>query len=467
MQPATLAGDVELWAAHIAAHADLSDARLERRFAEILATFAAKPLDSIPHATGSAKAAKGTYRFLQNTRFTAEDLLEPLTSVTAKFCRSIPVVLAVQDTTSLNFTTLRTTTGLGPIGYSTQARGLHLHTTLAVRSDGLPIGLLHQQYWSRPPEKRRNDHQALPIEQKESCKWLDGVTGADEALAHLPAEERPRLLHLMDREGDIHDVLEFLADSRDGGIIRCSSNRRINGPIGYAHDAVTAAPLLGPTTFEVPAQAGSKARKATLDVRSLGVTITPTRKHASQSERADVALTLVEVRERDAPAGVEPLHWRLWTTEPAATLKEALEVVRLYRLRWMIEEFHLALKSGCKAEALGLECFERLEKALVCYSAVAVRILSLRDLARREPQTPCTALLSEDAWKALWLHVYQRRWQIPEAIPTVSEVVRWVGGLGGHLGRKRDGLPGVRTLWRGWRDLTILVQGYRLGLRSG
>jgi hypothetical protein len=220
--------------------------------------------------------------------------------------------------------------------------------------------------------------------------------------------------------------------------------------------------LLGIKVLDIPACHGRPKRKARLELRSITTTITPSCRHAALVDRQPITWSLVEAREIKAPEGIEALHWLLWTTEPAANLSQTLEILRLYKLRWRIEDFHLTLKSGCRAEALELETADRLTKALTIYSAVAVRILMLRDLARQEPDAPCTTILSDDAWKMLWIHFNQKRLTASVPIPTVKQAILWIGRLGGHLNRKRDGMPGVRTLWRGWRDLTIMVAGYRL-----
>jgi hypothetical protein len=266
----------------------------------------------------------------------------------------------------------------------------------------------------------------------------------------------------MDREADIHEVLETIVGSGDGAVIRSACNRLVDGPVAYAHEAVAVAPSLGKHVIEVPAQHGQRKRKARVELRSIQVTITPRRKHAPHAARQPVVCGLVEAREIGAPAGVEPLHWIIWTTEPVETLTQALDVLRVYKFRWRIEDFHLTLKSGCRVEALELETADRLIKALTIYSAVAVRIVTMRDLARQQPEAPCTAILSDDAWKALWIHFSKKQLTANVKIPTIKQAILWIGRLGGHLNRKRDGMPGVRTLWRGWRDLTILVAGYRL-----
>ena len=456
----TLTAETDLWAADVAAQAHLPDQRLNTRLAQVLATLAAKPLDSIPQACGSFSQAKALYAFLSNQRFGVAELLRPLVAVTVEAARGLPVLLAIQDTTTLNFSALRHTTGLGPVNDSPHARGLHLHTTLAVRPDGLPLGLLHQTCWSRTPgQPTAAERQDQPITDKESNKWLRGIAAAAAACQAVPNAERPRLIHIMDREGDIHEVLQHLTDLDHGAVIRCAQNRSVAGPLDRAHQAVAAAPLLGTHSVAIPARHGQPRRQARLELRATPLTITPNpRKHP---HRRPLTWTLVEAREVAAPVGIPALHWLLWTTEPAGTHAAVGEILRLYQLRWKVEDFHLTLKSGCRAEALELETAVRLTKAITLYSAVAARILTLRDRARLEPNAPCTTILSQDAWRVLWLRFAPQPLRADTPAPTVRQAILWLGRLGGHLGRKRDGLPGVRTLWRGWRDLSILVAGYR------
>lgn len=449
----------QLWAAHVAEQADFPDARLNTRFGIILNALADKPLDSFPQATRKTSQAKALYRFLENRRLVVDDFLQPLVDTTVDACRGVPTVLAIQDSSSANYTSLVHTTGLGKLNDST-ALGLHFHTTLAAGLDGVVRGLLHQTFWSRPPEAepRLGDHKQRPIEDKESYKWLEGIEAAEAALDNLPAEARPRLIHVFDREGDIHEVLQRITDSPHGAVIRAAQNRSVAGDIGKAFNTIAAASVVGTQVIEVSARRGVKKRKAQLAFRSCTLTITPSPQYPG---RQPVTWTLVEAREVNAPEGVEPLHWLLWTTEPAQTLEQILAVVAIYQRRWLIEDFHLTLKSGCQIEALRLESADRLIKAILMYSAVALRIVALRDLARQEPTTPCTAILEPLQWQALYAYLHGHKPTAATPLPTVKQVVLWIARLGGHLNRKRDGMPGVRTLWRGWRDLTLLVAGYQ------
>ncbi len=457
---APICADAKVWASQVAGFAEMPDGRLNTRYAQTLATLAAQPLDSFPQACGSAAEAKATYRFFSNERLPIELFLQPLVKATANACRGQAVVLVVQDSTSLNYTHLKFTTGLGLLNDSPLARGLHLHSTLALRLDGVPLGLFDQYYWSRSVDQTPPDP-SRPIEEKESHKWLRGIEESEAAIAHLAENEQPRLIHIMDREGDIHEVLQRITDSPHGAVIRAAQNRSVDGPIDKSMEAVRAAPVRGGCIVEVPPKQGQSKRRAKCELRSVTLTITPNLK--KHPHRKPVVWSLIEVREIKAPPGVEPLNWLLWTTEPASTCAEIVEVLRIYKIRWHIECFHLTLKSGCQAEKLELETAERLTKALMLYSMIAVRIVALRDLARQEPNAPCTIILSDYAWKSLFAKFEKKPLTADTPVPTVRQAILWIGRLGGHLNRKSDGMPGVRTLWRGWRDLTILVAGYSLG----
>jgi Transposase DNA-binding/Transposase Tn5 dimerisation domain len=452
------------WAAKIASFADLPDERLDARLATTLATLAAKPASSIPQAAGDWQKAKPIYRFFANERISDAKLLQPIAAATAADARGQAVIYAVQDTTSFNYSHLKQTAGLGLLNDSPTARGLHWHSTLALGCDGVPFGLLDRQWWIRPPGQRHaKNHKRRRLERKESMKWLRGIRASQAVLEGLPPEQRPRLVHVMDREGDIHEVLETISAGPDSAVIRCVHDRKVDSPSGYTHAAIRSTTPLGTKTLALPRSHGQAARKATVEMRATSLTIMPNRKKHSQ--RREVVWTLVEVWEPQPPAGTEGLHWLLWTREPAATLDQAWAVVIIYTYRWRIEEYHLVLKSGCHAEKLELESGVRLAKALTLYAAIAVRIVALRDLAKRAPDQPCTQVLHEDEWRALWSHINRKPCVANTPVPTIRQAVMWIGRLGGHLGRKRDGLPGVRTLWRGMRDLTLLVAGYRAGQR--
>jgi Transposase DNA-binding/Transposase Tn5 dimerisation domain len=440
-----------VWASQVAIAAELPDQRLDKRLATVIVDTIERPDASIPQASGSAGQAKAAYRFYSNPRVTAEALHLGFTVDTAQRCLDQDVVLVVQDTTTLNLTNLRAIKELGPIDSGGLARGVHLHTSLAVTASGQVVGILDQQYWARP-----QPGQPKPPE-KESDKWINGID-ASRAVLYQTAGDRPapRLIHLMDREGDAYEVMMAVVDAGDSAIIRCAQNRRIDDPLSKAQEAVRSRPVLCCAAISVPRQGGVPERRALVQVRSSRVWLRPDLDKYPHAW--PMTWSLVELWEPEPPAGAEPIHWLLWTLEPAASASEALEVVRKYTCRWPIEEFHLALKSGCHVEELRLKRWERQKKAVIVDSAVAARIVSLRDLARETPEAPALQVLTEDEVGALACHFGNG--MKPSEL-TIGRAVLWIGRLGGHLNRKRDGMPGVRTLWRGLHDLTLLAAGFR------
>jgi hypothetical protein len=352
--------------------------------------------------------------------------------------------------------------GLGALNETTQ--GILFHSTLALSTDGQPLGLLDLQWWARGanPTGKTKRRKSRPIEDKESAKWLRGMRAARQAVRanRLPLNDG-RLVHVFDREGDVHEVFEEVDPADEGAVIRCAQNRRAldsKGNLGWSKYLVRGAPLLGTTMVDVPRSHGKPARAAVVELRSCRLTLCPDKE--KHPRRRPQPLTLVELWEKDPPPGIEPLHWLLWTTEPAESLEDALAIVAIYRLRWRIEDYHLVLKAGCRAEDLQFETAERAAKAIYLYAAVAVRLLALRELSRREPDAPCTRTLREAEWRALWTFIHEKPPSPETPPPTIKQAVLWIGRLGGHLGRKSDGMPGVTTLWRGWRDLENLVVMY-------
>lgn len=457
---------VESWVARQLMTLDLPDVRLKKRSHKILQAVARKPQDSLNQAHGAWNGAKGAYRLIENERITPDFLQKPICDATALHCKDIDSIIAVQDTTAFSFDSAKGAKGLGTVNDSPKSRGMFLHPVLALREDGLPLGLLDQQHWCRSDivEHKAKDRTKRPIEEKESYKWIRGIEASNKVLkAKLPKGQRPKLIHVFDREGDVHEVFESIAEHKNGAVIRSSHNRRVettDGIIGYAHELLRKAQLLGTTVIDVPRKQGGSKRTAKLEIRSINVVLSP--RKSKHPKRSPISLTLVEAFESDPPHGSTPLHWLLWTMEKIDSILDALNIVRIYMLRWKIEDFFLTLKQGCRIEKLQFETADRLAKALAFYTPVAARILKCRDIARLNPDGPCTNILSRAEWHALWLKIHKKRPEKNLAPPTIREAVLWIGRLGGHLNRKSDGMPGVRTLWLGFRDLAIMSEMYQL-----
>src|SRR3989449_3095148 len=250
-----------LWAARVAAGTVLPDKRLPARLACILETFAERPSDAIPQAAGSWGQAKGIYRFLANPRVQPAALQQGLTSDTARQCLDQTTVLVVQDTTSLNLTGCRVLPELGPIGSGNLAQGMLLHSTLALTEQGAVLGVLGLQIWARPAGDTPGP------EAKESGKWLHGIDQARqvvwEAAWAAGAAAPPRLLHLMDREGDVYEVLQWVEEVGDSAIIRCVQNRRGGAPWRRGPAPLRAQTGLGRVPVPLPPAHRQAARAST------------------------------------------------------------------------------------------------------------------------------------------------------------------------------------------------------------
>jgi hypothetical protein len=446
-----------LWAVQQLATLRLPDERLAVRAARFLAQKALRPSDSILQGAASPAAAKAAYRFLENRRVSARPHWDAIHERTAQGLRDLPWALSVQDTTALMFSGLEATTGLGTADRRRE-EALWMHSALALRPDGHPVGLLHNHVWARPLAEFGKGHQrkSRPFEDKESFEWVRGIRRT----AKLRDRVSPgtRLVHVFDTAGDVHEVLAEVVGGSDDAVIRSARDRCVAGEHGHLRATLAAAPLLRRYRLDVPRTQGRRTRTATIELRTATVTITPS---AAYPDRGPVRVNAVWVHEPEPPEGVEGLDWLLLTTLPVGTVRQARRVVELYRLRWRVEEFHLVLKSGCRVEKTQLKTAERIETLLALLCAVAVRVLQLTHLARTEPDAPCTVMLEDDEWRVLVAYIEQRGVGAERAPPSLREAVRMIGRLGGHLGRKGDGMPGVRSLWRGWRDLCLLVEGWR------
>lgn len=443
--------------------ANMGDARLTARLLEMTGMFYAKPTANIPQACGSAMAAKAAYRFLDNEKIQWQAILDPHYAATEARVREHALVLVAQDTTTLNYSAHPHTQGLGPIGtQSEKVRGLMVHDTMAFTAQGVPLGLLNLQCWAREGIGARAERHHLPIEAKESFKWIESY----QAVSAVQARARKTQIVVMaDREADIHEVFAAQARTPHGAqlLIRAerSRNRQVVGE-DETHASLwrtlTQQALLGTREILIPPSDKRAARQATLEVRSAQVSLKPP--HRS-THLEPVAVWAVLAQEINPPAGIEALEWMLLTTVPVKHKQDAFERLNWYARRWGIEVYHRILKSGCRVEARQLEQAHRLLNCLAIDLVVAWRIYHLTALGEQTPEVPCTIYFTDSEWKALCTFVSRTR--TPPALPpSLNEAVCLLGKLGGHLGRNGDGHPGTEVLWRGMTRLADIGFAYEL-----
>lgn len=436
---------------------DLPDERLLFRLKQIVRDIAAKPSASLPQACQDKAALKATYRFLDNDAVTSERILGGHQQATIERLSSYPVVLAVQDTTFIDYTNHPETEGLGPLATRHQ-RGLCVHTTLALTPEKVPLGILAQQVWVRDAETfaKLQNHKTRPIEEKESQKWLTSLEEVNEVALSCPTTP---FVSVADREADVYDFLIAPRCANVNLLIRACQNRRLC-PSGHLLQSLEGTPPVDTLLLDLPRRAKQPARQVLLSVRFATMTLS-----APKSRRADslapVRVGAILAKEEHPPPGVEAVEWLLLTTLPLSTREEAVEYVHWYSVRWQIEVWHKVLKSGCRIESRQLGTAERLERCLCLYSIIAWRLLYLLMFSRHVPEAACTVLLEQAEWEALYCHVHKRR-GVPSVAPSLSQAVFWIAQLGGYLGRKGDGPPGVTVLWRGLQSLQDITQMYRI-----
>lgn len=430
------------------------DKRLDNRLVEIADKLSAQPTAPINQACDDWADTKAAYRLFDNDKVTPEKILGPHQTRTSERMADYPVILAVQDTTILNYTHHPQTAGLGPIGTTAQdLQGLVMHTTLILTPEGLPLGVLTQDIWARPDNEEklsRKERSERPIEGKESYKWLRALQKTVEL-----APQGVQVVTICDRESDVYEFFVEAANLNVPILARAAQNRSLmDEEAEKLWEQVAVQPIAGYLKIQVPARDTEPAREAIVAIRFCSVTLKPPWRPRlpDHDPLPPITLDAILVQEIDPPANVTPLEWRLLTSVPVHSFEDAVERVRWYRCRWHIEVYHKVLKSGCKVEDCRLETAERLIRFLTLSSIIAWRLYWLTLINRHRPEDPCTAILAEHEWQALYATI-NRTTLIPQQPPTVRLAVRWIAQLGGFLGRKSDGEPGITVIWRGWQRL--------------
>lgn len=445
------------WALTEVGSAALGDPRRTRRLAGLLSDLAARPGDGIPAACATPAATKAAYRFLASDAIPPAAILAAHVAATARRMTGDAPILALQDTTTLDFTAHPAVTGVGPLAHPAR-HGLLVHSVLAAMGEGVPLGLLHQHRWARDPETTglRHTRRQRPTSEKESQRWLDAQTATEMAVP-----PGTRVITVADREADIYDLFALPRSPRADLLIRATQNRCVAEEAHLLWAAVRATPVGEVVPVAVGRRADRPPREALLTLRWTPVTLLPPRNRPGRARLDPVPVVAILAEEPVPPPGETPIRWLLLTTLPVADGAAALECLRWYAHRWLIERYHFALKSGCQIETLQLRASDRLERALTLYAIVAWRLLWLTYLARADPDAPCTVALTQDEWQALYVAVH-RTPALPPHPPPLGQAVRWIARLGGFLDRAGDGEPGLKVLWRGLQRLEDLTLGWQL-----
>jgi hypothetical protein len=439
------------WAQHEFADAPLPDQRLNSRLIEIARDFASTPGASIPRACRSWARSKAAYRFFAHDRLTVPMLLAAHLKSTLERMRSQPVVLAVQDTTVLDYAKHFQAEGLGPINQRRQSTGMLLHGTLAFTPERLPLGVLQAHLWTRERQHHGDNRQRnkKPLSDKESKRWLQSFEVACQLAGQL---EHTQVVSVADREGDLYEVLAAALRPGAGAavLIRAQHDRRVvAGRARQLWDHMRAHEPMR-VQIDVPRHGATPPRRAACEVRFGPVVLSaPLLK---EEQPALEGLWFVEVRETGRQKS--PILWRLVTTLPVRTLAQALEKVHWYMVRWQIEVFHRTLKTGCGAEKLQLDSAHKLQLAVAIKMVVAWRVLALLHASRAHPQAPAHTMLTPEEIAVV---VALSRRKLDASTLTLRQATHAIAVRGGFMGRRADGEPGALTLWHGWQELKAIT----------
>lgn len=448
------------WAEATFGDVQLGDPRRTRRLVQIATALAARPSASLPAQLRDPAALKATYRLLASDAVTFAAVLGPHRAQTRAAAAREPVVLVVQDTTELDFTAHPATTGLGPVG-TQRGHGFHLQTALAVRPDPrLPLGVLAAEPWLRqraPSGETRTQRQQRP---KESDVWGRLV----QAVGSPPPDTC--WVHVADRGADCYRFFTACRQTGADVLVRVVQNRCVtqDDAPGHLVDILRDQPARDRRPLHIPAHTADRGRPARA-ARDTEVALSwtaltlppPTNWPRDQPTPAPIPGWAVRVWEADPdPTIPEPVEWLLLTTVPVQTVDDAWERVDWYTARWVIEDFHQCLKTGCRAEQAQLRACDALWRRLGILLPLAARLLGLREASRQTPEAPATTFAD-----AATLRVVAAYTRLPVAT-TVDAFTRQMARIGGHQGRKRDGPPGWRTLWQGWWTVQTLLDGIAL-----
>jgi hypothetical protein len=436
---------------------DLGDKRRMNRLVQVAEQVANNPAASLPDQTEQWADLKAAYRLFDRNEVTFEAIARPHWELTKQSARGRCLVIG--DTTELDFGKDRQIEGVGPTGNGS-GQGFLLHNALLVQADseaiiGIAGQTIHYRKKKRKSKKPENAAQRMK-RKRESEVWgkvIDAVGKPAEGVEYV---------HVFDRGGDNFEVYCHLLRQRGEWVIRASKlNRYVlagdSDERMQLRDYLPRLKRLGEYRLSLRARPGQAAREARIEVRVGRIKI-PRPRHVSpwvrKLDQPPIAMNVIEVVEVDAPAGVTPIRWVLFTSLPVETFDDAWAVIGYYEMRWLVEEYHKALKTGCRTEFRQLKTAGRLEALVGLTSVVAVRLLQLKSLARVAPDVPAQRVVPR-----VWLQMLKLARKGLHRVHdlTVGQFYREVAKLGGFLGRKGDGDPGWITIWRGWEKLNTYV----------
>ncbi len=440
-------------------HAELGDKRRTARLVETFDLMRRHPGGTLPDKLSTPADLRAFYRLCDTDEVTHAAIIAVVRQYTlARISDCSGPVVIIQDATELDYSTLSSLADdLGQIGNG-GCRGYICQNVLAIAADSREVlGLVDQILHHRdevPEHETLAEHRDR--ETRESLLWLQGTE-------HLPEDRK--LIDVSDQGSDSFEFLEHEHQSGRRFVVRACKVRKVYaghqpvGPRHYLKPYAESLPELGRFTMDVQAQPGRKARKnAEFTLRGGPLLVCPPHAKHGNHGKDPLPLYVVQITEISPPAGEKAVDWTLLTNESVATFEDGWRVAGWYELRWIVEEYHKAKKTGCQIEDMQFTTIARLEPAIALLSVVAVTLLNLRDASRRvDAKTrPATEVIAPDYVEVLSLWRYRK---VRKDL-NVHDFFYALARLGGHQNRKSDHRPGWLVLWRGWTKLQAMLDGY-------
>lgn len=469
----------ENWALKEFDSAKLGDTRLNNRLSILADRFAKSPVSPINQACENWAETKAAYRFFKNDNVSYKEITKSHIETTTERCSEFSTVLAIQDTTYFNYTKHSETKGLGILTKNkgkykdNNTVGLIMHSTLAVSTEGVPLGIIDQKIYSRAEQSKKketltkSEKEKLPIVEKESYRWLESLKNTHNK---FNTKSSSNIVTVCDRESDIYDFFCVAKNLDSSVLVRANYNRKVNKKSNFSHitgeklwSLLRSKKCKGVIKIQVPKQKNKPDRVATCEIKFCDYKLTAPNNHIDSNIQPKLKMYAIYVYEKECPADIEPIEWMLITNIPITKIEQAFEKIEWYCLRWRIETWHKIIKSGLKVEDCRLSDAERLFRYLAVMSIVAWRIFWITLVARVAPEVSCYLFLSDLEWKILFTK-FKKNNEYPKNPPTTMQCVRWIAQLGGFLARKGDGDPGITHIWRGLKKFEDILEGVKIGM---
>jgi hypothetical protein len=437
--------DCAVWAMRDWGDIDFGDLRLNHRAVHIGADFFRNPFASPPKMLKSNKKIKAFYRFMDSDKVSHDKLTSSHVAQSRQRIADHKIILAIEDFTTLAFDREYDIEGLYDVG---NIQGVVVHNTISVmplKDHGIIDGLLNQII------VHRADKSARTHANSESQAWMQSISAVGK-----PA--KTTVVDVMDRGADALEIMHFSRAHGHEFLIRAKQNRYIQDEkYGYLFDYGRALPSMGEMKLDVNKSDSQKKRTATLRIAFSLVTLdTP----KNNPRIPPLVCNIVHVREINPPENQDPVECFLLTSLSVSNIDDAMQVIKFYSYRWIIEEYHKCLKTGFRLEKTQLHTLQRIENLLGFISVSAVKLLQMRDISRYNPLADALSYVTAED-----VNIVKAYYEVKDKHMTVDRFLRYIAQMGGFMNRKSDGNPGWQSIWEGWKFFMGLKEGVHLNLK--